>query len=219
MAGRPPVVEAQQFLKGRHVGHGEVEPSLDQLVFAPLALASGALVLHGEEFVRFGGCLVVDHQFETGDPCSSPREISNGAGDLEDDDAVRSKRGRVGTQLKDTLRPAIERLAQPRERRADAPGLRFPGWNEGFPAAAAQWWRDMVSGRKDQERTFRHLSFLPCRFARLRAHVPHVQLLGNDGLDRLLPDRENAAPLNVETELLGLGITDLAEAARDGGRL
>src|SRR5690242_253806 len=56
-------------------------------------------------------------------------------------------------------------------------------------------------------------------FACLRAHVPYVQLLGNDGLDRLFPDREHAASLDVETELFGLGIADLAEAARDGGRL
>src|SRR5438105_3484681 len=45
-----------------------------------------------------------------------------------------------------------------------------------------------------------------------RPHVPHIQLLGNDGLDRFLTDREHAAPLNVETELFGLGVTDLAEA-------
>src|SRR5262245_11397267 len=56
-------------------------------------------------------------------------------------------------------------------------------------------------------------------FACARAHRPHCKWLGNDGLDRLFPDREHAASLDVETELFGLGITDLAEATRNGGRL
>ena len=108
LPGNPTVPQADEFVERRDVGHGKVEVSVDELVFAALAFPSLAGVFLCEEFVwrAFGSAL--DHQFEAGDTRGGSRKVGNRAGDLKDDDAVGCKRRGVGAQLKHALRPAVE---------------------------------------------------------------------------------------------------------------
>ena len=109
LPGNPAVPQTDEFVESRDIGHGKVEASVDELVFAALAVPSLAGVSLGEEFVGRPFGFVLDHQFEPGDSRGGSREVRNRAGDLEDDDAVGSKRRGVGAQLEHALWPAVER--------------------------------------------------------------------------------------------------------------
>src|SRR5206468_13018357 len=53
---------------------------------------------------------------------------------------------------------------------------------------------------------------------RARTRIPDIELLGDDGLDRLFANREHAPSVHIEAELLGLRVADPAKAPRDSAR-
>jgi hypothetical protein len=215
----PAIPQTEEFAERSNIGHSKVEAALDQLVLAALAFAARARVLLREEFVRLTLGLILDHKFEAGDATGGPGEVLDRARNLEDDHTVGRECGRIGAQLEGTLGPrASASLSLPREGpiRFDCValvgtiGFMPPPGNRGGPMPSG-------FGRISRGRSAIYhasLAGLACS----RSRIPDVQLLGHDRFDRLFSDRKHAAPLNVETELLGLGVTNPAEASRDDSR-
>ena len=61
LPGNPTVPQADEFVERRDIGHGKVEASVDELVFAALAFPSLAGVFLCEEFVGRAFGFVLDH--------------------------------------------------------------------------------------------------------------------------------------------------------------